>query len=410
MIDRLWLLITEPWALRPNTLFGAALVVVVAALLGEAVWRRLRWPRLMGYCAIGTLLAIAGVGAQGNEAGLRMVVDLALALLLFESGARLNLRWLVRNPWLLATSVAEALLAALAVYAVARLMGMPPQPAAALAIITMSVAPAVVQRVVAECGAAGQVTERLVALSALNTLYAVIALKALSAGLQLGDVGGWGQALPSVLFTFVGSLLLGAALGSVVALLARRLDLRNDNSVVLLLGCVMLALVTAKTLQLSTLLVPLLAGLWLRNASQRPWIWPRHFGTAGGALVLVLFVAVSSAWSPASLPGAIGTAAAVLAVRWFAKGLVVMALARPSGLAWGQAACLGTALLPMSATAWVMALEFTAMHPNAGVVLMPVLLGLLALVELPAPIVLLYSLRRAGEVDAHEGGQPGRTP
>ena len=64
----------------------------------------------------------------------------------------------------------------------------------------------------------------------------------------------------------------------------------------------------------------------------------------------------------------------------------------------------------MSATAWVMALEFTAMHPNAGVVLMPVLLGLLALVELPAPIVLLYSLRRAGEVDAHEGGQPGRTP
>jgi NhaP-type Na+/H+ or K+/H+ antiporter len=409
MLDRLWSLITEPWALRPNTLFGAALVVVVAALLGEVVWRRLRWPRVMGYCAIGTLLAIAGVGADGSEAGLRMVVDLALALLLFESGARLNLRWLVRNPWLLATSVAEALLPALAVYAVARLMNLPMQAAAALAIITMSVAPSVVQRVIGECGAAGQVTERLSTLSALNTLYAVVALKCLSAGVLLGDAGRWGEALPGVLFSFFGSLLLGVALGSVLALLARRLDLRNDNSVVLLLGCVLLALVAAKTLQLSTLLVPLLAGMWLRNSSQRPWIWSRHFGTAGGALVLALFVAVSSAWSPVSLPAAIGAAAAVVATRWFVKGAVVLLLARPSGLAWGQAACLGTGLLPMSATAWVMALEFNAAHPAIGATLMPVLLGALALVELPGPLVLLYSLRRAGEVDTYDG-DAGRSP
>ena len=37
-----------------------------------------------------------------------------------------------------------------------------------------------------------------------------------------------------------------------------------------------------------TLLVPLLAGIWLRNRSERPWVWPRHFGSAGSALVLVM--------------------------------------------------------------------------------------------------------------------------
>ena len=30
----------------------------------------------------------------------------------------------------------------------------------------------------------------------------------------------------------------------------------------------------------------LLAGLLRRNTSERTWVWPRHFGTSGGALVL----------------------------------------------------------------------------------------------------------------------------
>ena len=154
------------------------------------------------------------------------------------------------------------------------------------------------QRVVGELRAAGQVTERLLALAALNTLYAVLAMKLLSAGWLLSDPRTWLDALSPVLFSFCGSILLGAALGEGLALIARRFDLREDNAVVLLLAAVLLALVVAKTLQLSSLLVPLLAGIWLANRSQRPWIWPRHFGSAGGVLVLVMFVAVASAWTP----------------------------------------------------------------------------------------------------------------
>src|SRR5687767_2872601 len=110
MTEGVWSLIQAPWTLRPDTLVGAALLAVAAALLGEAFWRTLRWPRLLGYGAVGTVLALAGAGARGNETELRIAVDVALALLLFEAGARLNLRWLVRNPWLLASSIAEALL------------------------------------------------------------------------------------------------------------------------------------------------------------------------------------------------------------------------------------------------------------------------------------------------------------
>ena len=400
--ETLWSLATSPWALRPDTLFGATLLLVAAALLGELVWRALRWPRLMGYVVVGAVLALAGASADPAEPAVRLVIDVALALLLFETGARLNLRWLVRNPWLLATSVAESLLSAVAVYVVARAFGLGTQTAAVLALIAMSVSPAVVQRVVGECGAAGQVTERLMALTALNTLAAVLAIKALSAGLLLSQPDTWQAALPAVTISLAGSFLLGVALGSVIALIARRLDLRNENAVMLLLGFVLLAIVVAKTLQLSTLLAPLLAGLWLRNRTDRPWVWPRHFGSAGGVLVLALFVAVSSAWSPLDFPQALGIAAALVAVRWAAKGAAVFALARPSGLAWRQAASLAACLLPMSATAWVLGLEFVTTHPDAAAPLMPVLLTALALAELAGPLVLLYALRFAGELDAPE--------
>jgi NhaP-type Na+/H+ or K+/H+ antiporter len=401
--DTLWSLITSPWALRPDTLFGAALLLVLAALLGEIVWRALRWPRLMGYGIVGAALAFAGLSADPNRPELRLAIDVALALLLFETGARLNLRWLARNPWLMATSVAETALTAVAVYFAARAFGLGTQVAAALALIAMSVSPAVVQRVVGECGAAGQVTERLLALTAMNTLFAVLAIKGLSAGLLLSRPDTWQAALPAVVISLFGSFLLGAALGSAVALISRRLDLRNENAVMLLLGFVLLALVVAKTLQLSTLLVPLLAGLWLRNRNDRPWVWPRHFGSAGGVLVLVLFVAVGSAWSPLDFPQALGIAAALLAARWAAKAVAVFALARPSGLAWKQAASLTVCLLPMSATAWVLALEFTTAHPDVVPTLMPVLLTSIALVELAGPLVLLYGLRYARELDAPDG-------
>ena len=399
MTDTPWSLITAPWALQPDTLVGAAVLALLAALLGEVVWRRLRWPRLLGYSVVGTAVALTGGGASGHEPALRLAIDGALALLLFEAGARLNLRWLARNPWLLATSLAEAALAAAAVWLVLRSLAVAPDVAAPLALIAASASPAVLQRVVGELRAAGQVTERLLALAALNTLYAVLALKLFSAGLLLSDPSTWLNAVSPVLFSFCGSILLGAALGEGLALIARRFDLREDNAMVLLLAAVLLALVIAKTLQLSALLVPLLAGIWLRNRSERPWVWPRHFGSAGGVLVLVLFVAVASAWRFDSLGATLGVAAALVLARAVAKATAVLLLARPSGLGLGQALCLGSALLPMSATAWVMALEFSLHHPAAGAQLMPVLLSCLALLELSAPLVVMASLRAAGEID-----------
>ena len=407
MLDTLLTWVTLPWTLRPDTLLGATLLIIAAALLGEVLWRALRWPRLMGYLVVGMVLGLSGRGLNPMDPGVevRLAVDVALSLLLFEAGARLNLGWLRANPLLLVTSAAEALLSGLAVYGATRWVGVSPLIAAMLAIMGMSVSPGMVLRVISESGAAGQVTERLMALSALNTLYALLASRLLHGWLQIDNADEVVQELGHVAFSFCGSLLLGATLGSAIASIARRLDLRNENSTMLLLGFVLLALVLAKTLRLSTLLVPLLAGIWLRNRSPRPWVWPRHFGTAGGMLVLVLFVTVGSAWSPSILALGGSAAVAMLVARFAAKSLVVMLLARPSGISLRQSLALSMGLLPMSATVWVMALDFRSIPGGMTGTLIPILLSAVAAVELIGPLALLYSLRFSHEIDVTEGGK-----
>jgi Kef-type K+ transport system membrane component KefB len=388
------------WPPRVDWLFWAALILVVAGLLGEAVYRRLGLPRVIGYGVVGMLLTLSGHGLFAGgalDARLRLIVDLALALLLFEMGSRVNLGWLRHNKALWLASAAEALFSGLAVGYVLWLLGLSPLLALSCAVLTLAASGAVIGRVGAELKAAGQVSERMLVLTALNTLYAVLAHKLLLGWLQLDSRGDWLEALAQPLYAFVGSVLVAWLLAKLIALLMRRLDLRDENSVLMLLGLVLLALSVARGLNLSTLLVPLLAGVILRNTTQRPWVWPRHFGTAGGALVLLLFVVVGSAWTLQALAAGALVAAALLATRLIAKGLALVGLARLSGLDARQGLALAVCLSPISGSTLVLYSEIQSRHPELAAQLAPVILSAIALMELAGPIAVQWSLRLAGE-------------
>ena len=166
------------WPPDLSPLLWIALAVVGAALAGEWVRHHLGLPRITAYPVVGMLAAaIAGdrlVAAHGDW--LRTGLDVALAILLFEMGSRVDLRWLRHNRWLLVTSLLESLAAFGAVFVVSRYLGLAMAPSVLLAAIGMATSPAVVMRVVAECNAQGQVSTRLLVLSALNTIYAVVAI------------------------------------------------------------------------------------------------------------------------------------------------------------------------------------------------------------------------------------------
>lgn len=383
----------------PDAPFFIALLLVVGALAGELIARTSRLPRVVGYTAAGCAAAALGFGSPVPLAGVaRLVVDLALALLLFEIGSRVRLLWLRRNPGLLATSLAESVLGGVAVFLALIALDVSATVASACAVLSIPASAAVAGRVALELGADGQVTQRMALLTALNTLFAVLALTVLKIWWAAGQAPDVLVALGALARSFFGSLLLAVVLTGAVAVAARRLDLRDESSALLVLGLVAMAVATSRWLGLSALLVPLLAGLLLRNVSRRPWGWPRHFGTAGGALVLMLFVVVGSAWSPHVL--AIGGIAALvlLVARLLAKAFAVMVLSRWAKTSTRQGLALSITLVPLSATALVMLGELMHSAPALGESVAPIILTAVAILELLGPIAVQLALRMAGEL------------
>lgn len=399
MIDIANYLQLSPWPIVPETLFWVAAILVAGALAGEYVRRFFGITRIVGYSLAGIGASAMGFALPNGQPDylLRIIVDVALALLLFELGSRVNLRWLKKNPALMMTSITESTLSFAGVTAALIAMQVDWSIALTLATLVVATSGAVVGRVASELKSEGQVTERMILLTALNTLFAVMAHRLVTGWLYLDVAGDWVRAVSQPLWVFGGSVLLAIILAYAVATVARKLDLRDENSVLMLLGLVVMALVAARSLNLSTLLVPLMAGVLLRNTTERPWVWPRHFGTAGGVLVLMLFVIVGSAWSLQVVMLGGLAAALILAVRLLAKGAAIFALARWSHFSARQSLALTLTLTPISGTTFVLLADLYQQHPGFAMQVLPIGLSAIAIMELLGPLAVQWGLRIAGE-------------
>lgn len=114
--------------LAPGGLFWVGLALVGAGLAGEVCRMYLRLPRIVGYAATGLAAGMLGRGIVDEDmiAQTRILIDMALALALFELGHRLSLTWLRANRWLLFTSAFESLLTWGLVAAVLQWIGVSP--------------------------------------------------------------------------------------------------------------------------------------------------------------------------------------------------------------------------------------------------------------------------------------------
>ena len=391
------------WPLQADAILLAALTLVSAALAGEGLFKFFGWPRIIGYSLVGMIAGAVGFGVNAgtlvsDRAAFDIVFDVGMALLLFEVGGRVNLSWLRANPWLLATSIAEAVLTFIAVTVLIVSLGYDATLATAAAIIMVATSPAVVMRVIAEFKAQGQLSERLLLLAALSTVYAVVAQKFLLGWLHHEYGHNLWAALLHPLYVFGGSALLAFVLAWAVALFEPHIDLRDEHASLLVLGLLLLMIALLRAFQMPVLLTPLLAGMWLRHRASRPLVWPRHFGSVGGVLVLLLFVitGMSLSWNSVLSGGAV--ALAIVAVRSLVKISVLAALGRPSGLSMRQSFALGVALCPMSGVAFALTVEITGRYPEFGATLGAMVFSTIAILEFLGPLAVKWSLRRSGEI------------
>jgi hypothetical protein len=98
-------------------------------------------------------------------------------VLVFELGTRIRPRWLIDNPSLALTCLLEGALAGLIVTFALNQLGANMLSSAMAGIVAMSTSPVITLAVLHEIRPRGQVTERLLMMTAVNSVMAMLALK-----------------------------------------------------------------------------------------------------------------------------------------------------------------------------------------------------------------------------------------
>lgn len=387
-----------------------AAALLIAWISGEYVHKHANLPRISTYAVIGFLLASgqAGLLPQVPPASMLLLANIALGLILFEAGHRFNLAWLRINPWIGITSMTEALLTFMLVYALSRWFDLPSTTSALLAALAMASSPATIVRVINEQKSSGQVTERILHLSVLNSVLAVFVFKLVVGLVVFHTSGNLWQAAYSSLIALTASALLGALFGTAMPSLLRRICLpQHDSTLAFALAVIALVALT-HGLKLSPVLATLTFGLLARHRRVMLGSSQRGFGSLGELLSLLLFVFVASTLEWQRVMAGMGIGLAIILVRLLAKLVGVGLFAHLSGISWRKGVLTGLSMAPISAFV-ILVLEQTR-HLDIGLVdqLAPLAAAALTL-EILGPILTQWSLVQAGETSNHKGSKQDAT-
>lgn len=374
------------------------LVLLLAWWLGEVVHKAWRLPRVASYATVGLLGSALNLpGLTGDVAGLPFLANFALSLVLFELGYRINLRWLCANPWVPLTGVLQSSLIFVGAWYVTGAFVAGTEVRLVIAAVVMAASPAGIVRVANELRSAGQVTERVMHLCAINCLMTVLALKLITGYWFLSTSGDWAAA-------FVGSinvLVTSAVLGGLLGLLVTRMQHWRGSpggSMTLLFALAVLLLTTASYgLKLSPLLAALAFGMVARGRRAQLTAAQRDFGVLGELLGVFLFVYVASLIDWRQALSSLVLASLLLTVRLGASLLSNLCLAYFSGVTLRKGLLTGLALTPLSAYA-ILLLEQSRLDGLAPAsAAFQALAGLVLVLEVLGPIITQRSLMAARE-------------
>ena len=388
---------TEPLAASPLPAIQWSLVLALAALVGYACQRQLGLPRVLGYAAVGSIAGFFGLGAAlwPLHGPVLLLFELGIAVVLFECGARINVRWFVHNPMVLVQSVLEASLTYTAVFYGLQAVGVEARSAGPLGLIAMAASPVLLSRVIADTRAAGAVTDRALTLSTLSTLYALVLSAAKAQIFANPQESLWHDITPVLQVLLVSAVVAGVLFALIHAVL-RWMSPLSQNTAIVLLALIAATAASASGLGGSAPLAALLAGMVLKFFRPQPLPWTQALGSISALLGMVVFVLVAAVAAHAPWTGSIPLAVlALVGLRLVAKTVGIGLGHWGSHTHWRQTLWTACTMAPLSAVALVMTVPFTTI--SGGETIAGIALPTILLMELLGAMAATWALRRAGE-------------
>ena len=381
-----------------------SVLLAVAAVAGHLVHRLAGLPKVIGYSLVGALAGFAGfTGAIWPLGGIGLfLLELGVAVVLFEAGGRIPLRWFRHNPMVLVQSLLESGLTLVAVYWAMHWMGVRDAVALPLAMLAMAASPAVLARVLIDTRASGPVSERAMVLSTLSTLYALSLCSASAGMISRGEKVLSGIALSTSFYPVLVVLGLSVVVALLLALVLRTalrvMSPTSENTAILLLAVIAASAALAANFGGSAPLAALLGGMLLKQLNPRPWSWPRQMGTASSMLTMLMFVLVSVVAAQADWGGPVAALVATLVgVRVLAKITGVALGNIGSGASWQQALWVGCAMSPMSSVPLLLVSAFMVADSRLGAQIASIVLPVILLMEILGAVLAALAITRAGE-------------
>ena len=381
------------------------LVLLLAWFLAERFYSLWHIPRVSSYVAVGLLGGLMNLpGLTGDVSGLPFLANVALSLVLFELGYRINLRWFRSNPWVLLLGVTESIVTFGLIYAVTGWFGLALDVRLIIAALCISASPAGIVRVANELRSAGQVTERVLHLCAINCLMSVLALKLVVGYWYLSTSSDLVRAAFGSIHVLATSVAVGALLGVVAPWLLRQRSTHERGVTVVFALAVLLLTTMSYGLKLSPLLGALTFGIVARERRVHLTNAQRDFGTAGDLLSMFLFVYIASLLDWADVGAGMLLGVLLIAVRGASKVGCSLAAARLSGITERKGLLTGLALTPMSAFA-ILLLEQSRLYGfDPAVQVLSAMAGMMLVQELLGPVVTQRALMAAHETHVTKEG------
>jgi len=382
-----------------NLLTATGLILIAGMLGARLVARALPVPAITGYVLTGLLIGPTGFNLvnAGTLDEIGPLVDLALGLVLFELGRRVDYKWLLRERRLLMTGIILSLCTFIALFAVLSGLGVDKAIAGMVAVIGMATSPAVALSVVREVKAEGQLTERMLNITAIGNLLAFVGLSMGLSALHLEYQSGWREYLLHPLYLLIGSGVLGWFASRLLIWIGQWLGRDTQAQLVIAFALVAATVGAATMLNLSPLIAMLAFGVASRSEDRRYAVVEPNFSQLSTLLYVVLFVFAGARLEPMHLREFGLVALAFIVVRLAVTMLLTTVLARANGLSMRKGALLGVALLPLSGFKVILVQYASGVYPEFGSQMSSLIIAILMILEIVGPICTRFALLAAGE-------------
>jgi len=254
--------------------------------------------------------------------------------------------------------------------------------------------------------AQGQVTERLMLLTALNNIYAVFTVTMLFAWLHLEYRHDAFTIYLHPIYLLAGSIVLAGAAAYLLLSLLEYLDKRRGTQVLCVITLVVLTTMLAESLKFSPALTALAFGAFSRTMDRKRHFASLDFGDAGLIIIVAFFVLTGSMLDVRFSFAALAAALGLVAARGLAKLIGVVALGRPSGILLRKSSLVAMGMLPMSGLALLLSRDALALYPHIGRDIAGILPAAVLILEVIGPLAVSFVFKKSGE--AGEEGHHGK--